>query len=102
MFIPPVEFQRLEKSLPRSTEVVLEAHGGQTPYQNLLCVFTFHLSPIHICNQINGSLPSKKRTYFMGQICSAVQGRDGFALFVVLQLFVDLKGQIVFISKRER
>lgn len=35
----------------------------------------------------------------MGQRSSAVQDRDGFALFVVLQPFMDLKGQIVFISK---
>jgi len=56
-----------------------------------------------MCNQINGSLPSKKtRTYFMGQSGSAVQDGDWFALFVELQLFMDLKGQIVFISKREK
>lgn len=35
----------------------------------------------------------------MGQRSSAVQDRDGFALFVVLQPLMDLKGQIVFISK---
>lgn len=38
----------------------------------------------------------------MGQSGSAVQDGDWFALFVELQLFMDLKGQIVFISKREK
>lgn len=41
------------------------------------------------------------KTYFMGQSCSAFQDRDGLALFVVLQQLVDLKGQIVFISKQD-
>ncbi len=29
---PPVEFQRLIELMPRRTEVVLAAHGSQTPY----------------------------------------------------------------------
>lgn len=37
----------------------------------------------------------------MGQSCSAVQDGDWFSLFVELQLLMDLKRQIVFISMRE-
>jgi len=38
----------------------------------------------------------------MGQSSSAVQNWDGFALFGELQLLVDLKGQIAFISKGDK
>ncbi|TNN72441.1 hypothetical protein EYF80_017367 [Liparis tanakae] len=38
----------------------------------------------------------------MGQSGSAVQDMDWFALFVELQLFMDLKGQIVFIKNNRQ
>lgn len=44
-FIPPIEFHRIVKSMPRRTKAVLMACDGPTPYKDTLIFFRLICHP---------------------------------------------------------